>query len=79
MTLVLLNGLRTTAAGAAAGLAGAVVLARSLQSMLFGVTAHDPLVLAAAPAVLFTVALLACWLPAYRATRIDPAAAIRDA
>ena len=79
VTLVLLNGLRTTAAGAAAGLAGALVLARSLQSMLFGVTAHDPLVLAAAPAVLFTVALLACWLPAYRATRIDPAAAIRDA
>jgi putative ABC transport system permease protein len=79
LSLVLLQGMRTTAVGAIAGLAGAVAVARSLQSMLFGVTAHDPAVLAGATAALFAVALLACWLPARRATRIDPVVALHDA
>ena len=78
LSLVIRQGLRTTAAGVAAGLAGALVLARSLQSMLFGVTAHDPLVLAGAAGILFAVALLACYLPASRATRVDPAVALRN-
>jgi putative ABC transport system permease protein len=79
LSLVLRHGMRTAAAGAIAGLAGSLVLARSLQSMLFGVTARDPAVLAGAAAVLFAVALLACYIPARRAARIDPIVALRDA
>jgi len=78
LTLVLGHGLRTAGIGIASGLAGALALTRYLQSMLFGVTAHDPLVLAAATGILFAVALLACYLPARRATGIDPAIALRD-
>jgi predicted permease len=71
--LVLVQGARTTAAGIAAGLVGAMAATRLLRSMLFGVTAHDPAVVAGASALLFAVALTACYLPARRATRVDPA------
>jgi len=77
LTMVLRHGLQTAAAGVAAGLAGALLLARSLRSMLFGVTPHDPAVLAAVAGLLFVVALVACYIPARRATRVDPAAALR--
>jgi ABC-type antimicrobial peptide transport system permease subunit len=78
LSLVLRGGLRTAAAGALAGVAGALVLARSMQSMLFGVSTHDPVVLAGAAGVLFSVAALACYLPARRATQTDPAIALRN-
>jgi putative ABC transport system permease protein len=78
LALVLGQGLRTATLGVLAGLAGAALLTRALQSMLFGVTAHDPAVLAGATALLLAVALAACWIPARRATRVEPLAALRD-
>ena len=78
LTLVLGQGLRTAGAGIIAGLGGALVLARSLQSLLFGVTTHDPEVFAGTAAILFAVAILACYLPARRATSVEPMAALRD-
>jgi putative ABC transport system permease protein len=59
------------------GTAAAFALSRVIESLLFGVTARDPLVFAGVPAVLSLVALVAVWLPALRATRIDPIEALR--
>ena len=79
LSLVLMQGLRTAGAGIAAGVAGSLLLTRLLSSMLFGVTPRDPVVFAGAAAMLFVIALAACYVPARRATRIDPAIALRDA
>jgi putative ABC transport system permease protein len=78
LVLVLGQGLRTAAAGIAAGALGAQLLTRWLASLLFGVSAHDPLVFAAVGALLFAVALAACWIPARRATRVEPLTAMRE-
>jgi putative ABC transport system permease protein len=66
-----------TAIGVAAGLAGALALAGVIRSMLYGVGARDPLTLAATALLLVLVALLACWIPARRAARVDPIVALR--
>jgi ABC-type antimicrobial peptide transport system permease subunit len=71
------RGLRLTAGGLAAGLAGAYLLAQKLSEMLFGVTPFDWISFAGAAAILSAVAALSCWTPAYRASRIDPAATLR--
>ena len=65
------------AVGAATGLAGAAASSRVLESLLYGVATDDLLTFAAAPLVLVAVALVACWLPARRATRVDPIEALR--
>ena len=75
--LVLREGARPVAVGIAAGLGGGLALARLLQSMLFEVGPHDPLTFALIAALLALVAALACAAPAYRAVRVDPAAALR--
>jgi predicted permease len=77
MRLVLGGGLRLVIAGVMVGLIGAAALTRLLQSMLFGVTAHDPFVFAGNAALLIVVATLACLVPALRATRVDPIVALR--
>jgi predicted permease len=76
--LVLGQGLRMTLIGLGAGIAGAVALTRTLQSLLFGVAATDPATFTAVTLLLVAVAALACYVPARRATRVDPMVALRD-
>jgi putative ABC transport system permease protein len=75
--LVLRGGLRLVLLGVALGLLGSLALTRLLQSLLFGVTAHDPLIFAGIAALLVAVGAAACLVPALRATRIDPISALR--
>jgi ABC-type antimicrobial peptide transport system permease subunit len=63
--------------GVAAGVLCALALTRLMSSMLFGVSPTDPLTLAGVAIVLTLVSLLACWIPARRATRVDPLVALR--
>ena len=77
-SLVLAQGMRTTGAGVTLGLAGSAALTRYLQSLLFGVAPHDVSVYATVTIVLLAVATAACYLPARRATLVDPAVALRD-
>ena len=75
--LVSSQGLRMALAGLAVGLLGTALAARALASLLYGVSALDPLTLASASIVLLAVALAACALPARRAAKIDPMQALR--
>jgi predicted permease len=75
--LVLTRAVRIVAVGLVVGLAGAAVVTRVLRTFLFGVTPTDPLVFAGVTALLLVVGLAAAWLPARRATQIDPCAALR--
>jgi ABC-type antimicrobial peptide transport system permease subunit len=75
--MVLRQGMTPVAAGLVAGVAAALGLGRLLGSLLFGVKAADPATIAGVVALLAAVAALASWLPARRATRIDPAVALR--
>jgi ABC-type antimicrobial peptide transport system permease subunit len=76
--LVLSEGAAIVGVGAVLGLAGAAVLRRTLESVLYGVGALDSMVLAIVGAVMIPVALLACIIPARRAARTDPTAALAD-
>jgi putative ABC transport system permease protein len=75
--LVLRGGLIMAGIGLAAGFVGAVGLTRLMESLLFGVGARDPVTILIVAAVLGVVALLACYIPAYRATKVDPVTALR--
>jgi len=77
LRLVLRQGMLTTAVGLAIGIAGALVLTRTMQSMLFGISAADPFALLAVALLLGLAALLASYLPARRATKVDPMVALR--
>ena len=78
LSLVLRQGLTRVLLGVTIGLAGALMLSRYLESLLFQVRAKDLPVFAVVTGVLFAVAILACYIPARRATRIDPMVALRD-
>jgi putative ABC transport system permease protein len=78
LRLVLLQGFKLAAFGIALGLAGATAATRALRSLLFGVSPTDPLTFVAIPLLLALVALLACWFPARRATKVDPLVALRS-
>jgi predicted permease len=77
LKMVLSNIVRWTIAGAALGLLGAWLSSRLLESLLFEVRAHDPLLLGLALLFLVVVVILAAWLPARRAMRVDPVVALR--
>ena len=64
--------------GTAVGILADLAATRALRSMLFGVTPLDPVSLAAGPALLTVIALLACYIPARRALRVDPLTALRE-
>ena len=76
--LVLRKGLLLAVAGIAIGCLGALLASRLLARLLFGVTATDPATYASAAALLLIAAVFACLLPAWRATRVDPLAALRS-
>jgi predicted permease len=76
--MVVGQGLRLGAIGVAVGIAAAIAATRLLESLLFGVSGSDPIALAAAATVLIAAALLASWLPARRAARVDPMVALRQ-
>lgn len=77
LKLIVRNGLGLTLLGVAIGLGGAFVVTRLISSLLFGVTPTDTLTFATVSVVLIGVALLACYLPARRATKVDPLVALR--
>ena len=77
-TLIVRRGLVLALLGVAIGIPAAVALTRVIASWLFGVTATDPATFAAAAAMLVSIALLACAIPARRATKVDPMVALRS-
>jgi len=77
LNLVLRNGMKLAVIGVAIGLAGALALTRLMSKLLFGITPTDAITFVGVPAILLVVALVACYLPARRATRVDPLVALR--
>jgi len=77
LQLVLSRGLILTIAGLAIGISGSLALTRLMASLLYGVTARDPMTMTLVATLLASVALLACYIPAERAARIDPLLALR--
>ena len=78
LRLILKQGMSLVAIGVLLGFAAALAVGRLLSRMLYGVSASDPISVAGAAAVLLAIALLACYLPARRASRVDPLAALRE-
>ena len=72
------QGLGLTAAGLAVGCAASLLTTRAMSKLLYGVQATDPATFAAVAAVLVGIATIACWIPARRASRLDPMVALRD-
>ncbi|HUC55257.1 MAG TPA: ABC transporter permease [Candidatus Cybelea sp.] len=77
LRMILGQGMRTIFVGVALGIAGSLALTRTMESLLFGVTATDPLTLGGVTLLLVGAALLACFVPARRATKVDPMVALR--
>ncbi|MHC4464065.1 MAG: FtsX-like permease family protein [Planctomycetota bacterium] len=77
LALVVKKGLTLILIGVAIGVAGALALTRVLKSLLYDVTATDPVTFIAVSLLLTAVGLLACYIPARRATKIDPMSALR--
>ena len=77
LRLVLQQGMKPVAFGSIAGLVGSLAASRLVANQLYGVSSSDPLTLTAIMALLLVTALMACWLPARRAARVDPMVALR--
>ncbi len=78
LAMILRHGLVVAGVGLVVGIGGAYGLTRLMGSFVYGITTTDPTTFVAAPAVLALVALVACWIPARRATRVDPAVVLRE-
>ena len=78
LSAVMRSGLNLVAVGAGAGIAGAWMASRYIESMLYGIPPRDPLTFVAAPLVLLVVAAIACFFPAKRAMSVDPNHALRE-
>ena len=77
LKLVVRQGMSLVVIGVGLGLAGAIALTRLMASLLFGVTAKDPVTFVAVATLLALVAFIACYIPARRATKVDPLVALR--
>jgi ABC-type antimicrobial peptide transport system permease subunit len=77
LRLILDRGVRLTLIGLAIGAAGAIALTRLMATLLFGVGARDPLTMVSVGVILAGVAIMASYVPARRATRVDPVVALR--
>jgi ABC-type antimicrobial peptide transport system permease subunit len=77
LRLVIRMGARLVVLGLAIGLLVSLALSRVIASQLWGVSPNDPVTLASVAAVLLLTGLVACWVPARRATRVDPLVALR--
>jgi ABC-type antimicrobial peptide transport system permease subunit len=77
LALVLRQGMSMTGVGVAIGLLGAAVTSRALISLLFGVSRLDPATYIGVISLLVVVSAIACWLPAWRASRVDPSVTLR--
>jgi putative ABC transport system permease protein len=75
--LILVEHLKPALIGVTVGVLGAVVLSQSLRTLIYGIRATDPITFIAMAIALVAVAVVACWIPARRATRVDPLAALR--
>ena len=78
LRMVLGQGMRTILTGVAIGIVGSFLLTKTVSSLLFGVSATDPITFGGVTLLLIAVALLACYIPAKRATRVDPMVALRS-
>ena len=78
LQMVMRQGIELTVVGIVAGIIGAVLLTRVMASLLFGISSTDVLTFSGVPVILAVVALLATYIPAWRATRVDPVVALRE-
>jgi putative ABC transport system permease protein len=78
VSLVIRHGLSMVALGVGIGLAGAAALSRTLRGLVFGIDPMDPPTFAAVALMLVAVSVVACYVPAWRATRIAPVTALRS-
>jgi predicted permease len=78
LAMVFRQGMAPVMFGLAIGLLGGLAVTNLIRTLLFGVEANDPAIYLATAAILAVVAMSACWIPAFRATRVDPMSALRD-